>query len=169
VAEAQIASIPFRDPVRGTGSGASAQGREKHLTPRSSKRSKAGNSVQRPVSLTRNAHLGAAKPEAAKLIGKIAAAASRPLGKVRAELIPHSTWKRVGKTLGPQAIQTTARLNHIFQFAQRIWGNERDAAAWLVSPHLELRGAAPYSLLRTEAGGRVVEALLGAIEYGFPI
>jgi putative toxin-antitoxin system antitoxin component (TIGR02293 family) len=92
-----------------------------------------------------------------------------PLGKVRAELIPDSTWKRAGKTLGPQASQTTARLTHAFEFAQRIWGNERDAAKWLAAPHMELDGATPYSLLRTEAGGRVVESLLGAIEYGFPV
>ena len=62
-----------------------------------------------------------------------------------------------------------ARLSHVFEFAQRVWGNERDASAWLAAPHMELRGATPYSLLRTEAGGRVVEALLGAIEYGFPV
>jgi putative toxin-antitoxin system antitoxin component (TIGR02293 family) len=119
--------------------------------------------------LTRNAHRGIAKSDAAKLIGKIAAATSTPLGRVRAELIPDSTWKRAGKTLGPQASQTTARLNHVFAFAKRIWGNERDAAQWLAAPHLELDGATPYSLLRTEAGGRVVETLLGAIEYGFPV
>jgi putative toxin-antitoxin system antitoxin component (TIGR02293 family) len=169
MADAHIAPIPSRGPARGSDSGAFAAEREKRRTTRSSKRSKRGDSLQSLVILTRNAHLGAAKPEAAKLIGKIAAAASRPLGKVRAELIPDSTWKRAGKTLGPQASQTTARLNHIFEFAQRIWGNERDAAAWLASPHMELRGATPYSLLRTEAGGRVVEALLGAIEYGFPV
>jgi uncharacterized protein (DUF2384 family) len=34
---------------------------------------------------------------------------------------------------------------------------------------MELDGVTPYSLIRTEAGGRVVEALLAAIEYGFPV
>jgi putative toxin-antitoxin system antitoxin component (TIGR02293 family) len=110
-----------------------------------------------------------AKSDAAKLIGKIAAVTSTPAGKMRAELIPDSTWKRARKTLGPQASQTTARLNHVFAFAQRIWGNERDAAEWLAAPHLELAGATPWSLLRTEAGGRAVEALLGALEFGFPV
>jgi putative toxin-antitoxin system antitoxin component (TIGR02293 family) len=119
--------------------------------------------------LTRNAHRGIAKSEAAKLISKIAAVSSMPIGRVRAELIPDSTWKRARKILGPQASQTTARLNRVFAFAKRIWGNERDAAEWLAAPHMELDGATPYSLLRTEAGGRVVETLLGAIEYGFPV
>jgi len=125
--------------------------------------------IQNLVALTHNVHRGMAKSEAQKLIGKIAAVSSTPAGKMRAELIPDSTWKRARKILGPQASQTTARLNHVFAFAQRIWGNERDAAEWLAAPHLELAGATPYSLLRTEAGGRAVEALLAALEFGFPV
>jgi len=142
---------------------------KKRRVPRSQTGSKGPGLVQNLDKFTRNAHRGIAKSEAAKLIGKIAAVSSTPLGKVRAELIPDSTWKRAGKTLGPQASQTTARLSHVFEFAQRIWENERDAAEWLAAPHMELGGATPYSLLRTEAGGRVVENLLGAIEYGFPV
>jgi uncharacterized protein (DUF2384 family) len=34
---------------------------------------------------------------------------------------------------------------------------------------MELNRATPYSSIRTEAGGRLVEALLAAIEYGFPV
>ena len=151
------------------GSGGPLPGWESHRAPRSRKGSKRTGSVQSLVTLTRNAHRGIAKSEAAKLMGKIASVSSMPLGKVRAELIPDSTWKRAGKTLGPQASQTTARLNHVFEFAQRVWGNERDAAEWLAAPHMELDGATPYSMLRTEAGGRVIQALLGAIEYGFPV
>jgi putative toxin-antitoxin system antitoxin component (TIGR02293 family) len=163
MADAQIV------PVRGRGTGALSHEREMHEAPRFRKGSKTTGSVQNLVALTRNAHGGMAKSEAAKLIGKIAAVTSKPLGRVRAELIPDSTWKRAGKTLGPQASQTIARMRHIFEFAQRIWGNERDAAEWLAAPHMELDGSSPYSMLRTEAGGRVVEALLGAIEYGFPV
>jgi putative toxin-antitoxin system antitoxin component (TIGR02293 family) len=133
------------------------------------RRSSPAGSVKNLIALTRSAEHGMAKTEASRLIGKIASAASTPAGKLRAELIPDSTWKRARKTLGPQASQTTARLNHVFAFAQRIWGNERDAAEWLAAPHLELAGATPYSMLRTESGGRAVEALLGALEFGFPV
>jgi putative toxin-antitoxin system antitoxin component (TIGR02293 family) len=167
MADAQI--VPVRGPVRARGAGVLSSELEKREVPRFRKGSKRTGSVQDLVALTRNARGGMAKSEAAKLIGKIAAVTSKPLGRVRAELIPDSTWKRAGNTLGPQASQTTARLRHVFEFAQRIWGNERDAAQWLSAPHLELDGASPYSMLRTEAGGRVVEALLGAIEYGFPV
>jgi putative toxin-antitoxin system antitoxin component (TIGR02293 family) len=161
MADTQIASVPS--------AGASSPEWEKHRVARSRKGPGRTGSVTDLVALTRNAHRGIAKSEAAKLISKIAAVSSKPIGRVRAELIPDSTWKRAGKTLGPQASQTTARLNRVFAFAKRIWGNERDAAEWLAAPHMELDGATPYSLLRTEAGGRVVETLLGAIEYGFPV
>lgn len=161
MADAQIAPLPV--------SGVRSPEPEKRRVPRSQKGSKRMGLVQNLDKFTLHAHRGIAKAEAAKLIGKIAAVSSMPLGKVRAELIPDSTWKRAGKALGPQASQTTARLSHVFEFAQRIWGNERDAAEWLAAPHMELGGATPYSMVRTEAGGRVVEALLGAIEYGFPV
>jgi putative toxin-antitoxin system antitoxin component (TIGR02293 family) len=161
MADAQIVPVPA--------SGVHSLEWEKRRVPRSKRGSKGTGLVQNLDKFTLNAHQGIAKSEAAKLIGKIAAVSSMPLGKVRAELIPDSTWKRAGKALGPQASQTTARLSHVFEFAQRIWGNERDAAEWLAAPHMELSGATPYSMVRTEAGGRVVEALLGAIEYGFPV
>jgi putative toxin-antitoxin system antitoxin component (TIGR02293 family) len=115
------------------------------------------------------AERGISKAHASRLFQRVAASATRPLGRVRAELIPDSSWKRAGKTLGPQASQTTARLDHILELAGRVWGNEKDATEWLNSPHPELEGATPFSLLKTEAGGRAVEALLAALEFGFPV
>ncbi len=115
------------------------------------------------------ANRGVSKAQASRLFQRVAAQSAQPLGKVRAELIPDSSWKRARKTLGPQASQTTARLDHILRLAERTWGNESDAAEWLNSPHPELEGATPFSLLKTEAGGRAVEALLAALEFGFPV
>lgn len=112
---------------------------------------------------------GIPKSDATKLFQKLAAFSTVPLGRMRAELIPDSSWKRAGKTLGPQASQTAARLSHILSFADRVWGNEADAAQWLSRPHLELRGATPFSMLKSEAGGRAVEALLAALEFGFSV
>jgi putative toxin-antitoxin system antitoxin component (TIGR02293 family) len=114
------------------------------------------------------AEQGLSKSAASRLFKRVAATSSLPLGQLRAELIPDSSWKRARKTLGPQASQTVARLSHILSIAERIWGNEKDATEWLNLPHPELRGATPLSLLRTEAGGRAVETLLGALEFGFP-
>jgi len=161
MADPHVIAVPGQGPLPGE--------RQKHRTVRPRKGPQRSDVVESAVTLTREAHCGIAKTEAARLISKIAEASSMPLGRVRATLIPDSTWKRAGKTLGPQASETTARLNHVFAFAQRIWGNEREAAEWLAAPHTELEGATPFSMLRTESGGRVVEALLGAVEYGFPV
>lgn len=121
------------------------------------------------VYLAFQAERGIAKAQASRLIHRVAAESPLPVGKVRAELIPDSSWKRAGKTLGPQASQTTARLSHVLAVADRVWGNEKAATEWLNSPHPELQGATPLSMLKTEAGGRAVEALLGALDFGFPV
>lgn len=121
------------------------------------------------VSSALEAEQGIPKAHAFRLFERVAATSPQSVGKVRAELIPDSSWKRAGKTLGPQASQTTARLDYVLGLAERVWGNQADATEWLNSPHPELRGATPFSLLRTEAGGRAVEALLAALEFGFPV
>jgi putative toxin-antitoxin system antitoxin component (TIGR02293 family) len=139
-------------------------------TPRRAKSGRSGRgSVGQRVIEALKAQSGIAKEDAASLFKQVAAAGSMPMGTVRAELIPDSSWKRAGTTLGPQASQTAARLGYILSFAERVWGNASDAAEWLMSPHAELRGASPFSMLKTEAGGRAVEALLGALEFGFPV
>lgn len=112
---------------------------------------------------------GLPKVQASQLFERIAATSALPAGKVRAELIPDASWKRARTTLGPQASQTAARLRHVLEIAERVWGNETDATTWLNNPHAELKGVTPLSMLRTEAGGRAVEALLGALEFGFPV
>jgi putative toxin-antitoxin system antitoxin component (TIGR02293 family) len=115
------------------------------------------------------AEKGIPKERADRLFRRIAATSSLPMGKLRAQLIPDSTWKRAGKTLGPQASQTVARVEHVLSFATSIWENEAAATSWLNRPHMELRDATPISLLGTEAGGRAVEWVLAALEYGFPV
>jgi putative toxin-antitoxin system antitoxin component (TIGR02293 family) len=110
---------------------------------------------------------GVPKVEAVLLFDK--RAASAPPGKLRAELIPDSSWKRAGERLGPQSSQTVARIRHVLAMATRIWEDEAEATGWLTHPHAELQWATPLSLLRTEAGGRAIEALLAALEFGFPV
>jgi putative toxin-antitoxin system antitoxin component (TIGR02293 family) len=125
--------------------------------------------VERWVRIAVEADKGISKEDASRLFQRVAATSSLPLGKLRAELIPDSSWKRAGRRLGQQASQTTARLSHILLLAERVWGNEADATEWLNAPLIELQGTTPLSMLRTEAGGRAVEALLAALEFGFPV
>lgn len=126
-------------------------------------------SARNLVALAFEAHRGISKAEASELFRRVASTSLVPPGKLRAELIPDSSWKRAGQRLGPQASQTVARLMHVLSVAEQVWGNETDAAEWLNGPHPELHGATPFSLLKTEAGGRAVEALLGSLEFGFPV
>ena len=128
-----------------------------------------GSELNNLVTMAHRAEQGIPKAEAESIIGRVAAGSSMPRGKVRAELIPDSSWKRAGKVLGPQASQTAARLSRVFAFAEKVWGNEKDAADWMNRPHMELGGATPYSMLRTEAGGHAVVNVLVALEYGFPV
>ncbi len=140
-------------------------------------RKRAGNAGSGPargpvrnlVTMAEAAEKGISKAHADRLFRRIAATSPLPMGKMRAQLIPDSSWKRAGKTLGPQASQTVARLERALSFAERIWGNETDAMEWLTNPHMELQGATPFSKLKTEAGGRAVEWILAALEYGFPV
>jgi putative toxin-antitoxin system antitoxin component (TIGR02293 family) len=158
---ARARTIPRKDSF-----GSSSQG---HRTTPAEVKPDGQKRVRHLVTAAIEADQGVSKAHASRLFQLVAARSSRSLGKLRAELIPDSSWKRAGQVLGPQASQTAARLDHVLRLAERVWGNETDATEWLNSPHLELDGATPFSLLKTEAGGRAVEALLAALEFGFPV
>jgi hypothetical protein len=111
----------------------------------------------------------ATKPEALKLLRKFSDRSPLPLGTLRAQLIPDSSWKRSETSLGPTAVQTVERLRRALAFATRTWKSEADAIDWLLGTHSELGGATPFSLLRTESGGRSVDYLMAALEFGFPV
>jgi putative toxin-antitoxin system antitoxin component (TIGR02293 family) len=134
-----------------------------------SARGASSSSLHSLIRAAARADHGISKTQASRLFERVASRSSLPVGRLRAEIIPDSSWKRSGKMLRPAASQTTARLAHVLAVAESVWGNEVDATEWLNHPHPELRGSTPYSLLKTEAGGRMVEALLGALEYGFPV
>jgi putative toxin-antitoxin system antitoxin component (TIGR02293 family) len=69
----------------------------------------------------------------------------------------------------PNEVPSAKRLSQIRSEAERVWGDRDSAAEWLSQPHCELEGKSPLSLLDTEEGFRTVEALLGALNYGFPV
>lgn len=58
------------------------------------------------------------------------------------------------------------RLARVFSLACEVFGAERPAREWLQTSQAGLGDRVPLDLLRTEAGGREVEDLLGRIEYG---
>lgn len=137
-----------------------------HATPATPVR---GGVARRALQALRGANPHPTKAAALNLFRKFSNRSPLPLGVLRAQLIPDATWKRAEDTLGPTASQTVARLAHALEFATRTWKQETDAIDWLLSPHMELNGATPYSLLRTESGGRAVDSLMAALEYGFSV
>jgi len=131
--------------------------------------SSAAAKVLPSLSRVRTAERGVSRKEATRLFEIIARGAKAPVREIRSNIIPESSWKRAGDRLPPAATQSTLRLERVLQLAESIWGDKDAASAWLNTPHPELNRATPFSLLRTEAGGRAVEDLLIALEHGFPV
>ncbi len=123
----QAQSVPV-EQQNATSPGQRGRARDAKMGPRS---------VGSFVSEALQANKGVSKASAARLFKRVAAASPLPMGRLRAELIPDSTWKRARGTLGPQASQTVARVRHALSLAEHVWGNETDAMEWLTNPHLE--------------------------------
>ena len=56
------------------------------------------------------------------------------------------------------------RVVRVLAFADRVFGSHEKALRWLRIPDDRLQDASPLSLLKTEAGGKVVEGMLWAID-----
>ncbi|HEY0794847.1 MAG TPA: antitoxin Xre/MbcA/ParS toxin-binding domain-containing protein, partial [Acidisarcina sp.] len=59
------------------------------------------------------------------------------------------------------------RIARIVSLAEQVFGEDENAAHWLRKPKTRFQGRTPFELLRTEAGGRLVEEMLLQIDYGF--
>jgi putative toxin-antitoxin system antitoxin component (TIGR02293 family) len=59
-----------------------------------------------------------------------------------------------------------ARLIRIFDQAVHVLGDKEKALYWLNEPKHRFDERIPIQMLRTELGGRMVEEMLGQIEYG---
>jgi len=97
----QMGAHPAQAPERRTGRRPSASRGGQPWT---------GRPLEALVHAPNAAALGVPKPVATQIFRKLAGAAGLAPGKLRAQLIPDSTWKRAGKILGPSASQTVSRL-----------------------------------------------------------
>jgi putative toxin-antitoxin system antitoxin component (TIGR02293 family) len=61
---------------------------------------------------------------------------------------------------------SAARLARIQAIADGIFGRRDEAGAWLREPNGALGGQPPLSMLDTEEGGLLVEAVLGRVAHG---
>jgi len=58
------------------------------------------------------------------------------------------------------------RMIRVLSLAESVYGSRDRALTWLRNPHARLDGRAPFSLLSTDTGGRIVEQLLVQIDEG---
>jgi putative toxin-antitoxin system antitoxin component (TIGR02293 family) len=59
-----------------------------------------------------------------------------------------------------------ARLVRVFDQAVSVFGDAERARKWLGTPKQRFSRRTPLQMLRTDLGGRMVEEMLGQIEYG---
>ena len=84
-------------------------------------------------------------------------------------IIPLRTWKH-RKTrhqpLSKEESERAVRAARVLARAQAVLGHQGSALAWLRTPKRRFEGRAPVEMLRTEAGGRLVEQMLIQIDEG---
>jgi putative toxin-antitoxin system antitoxin component (TIGR02293 family) len=59
------------------------------------------------------------------------------------------------------------RIARILSLAEEVFGDDAKAGRWMRKPKSRFAGRMPLELLRTEAGGRLVEEMLLQLDYGF--
>jgi len=77
-----------------------------------------------------------------------------------------SRLRRSKKRLSASAGDRLYRLIRIFSLAREVFEDDKAARDWLQQPQVGLGGRIPLDFIRTEAGAREVEDLLGRMEYG---
>ena len=88
--------------------------------------------------------------------------------EIEAHFIPRRTLyaRRQKGMLSREQSDLIVRLARIQAMAEDVFGRRQDAHAWMREKNGALEGHAPLTLLDTEEGGRLVEAVLGRIAYG---
>jgi putative toxin-antitoxin system antitoxin component (TIGR02293 family) len=84
-------------------------------------------------------------------------------------VIPSRTLKHRktrSETLSLDESDRFARLVRLVQFAVNVFGEKERALRWLAKPKHRFAERTPIQMLRTEAGGRLVEEMLGQIDEG---
>lgn len=88
--------------------------------------------------------------------------------EVEAHFIPRRTFyaRRQKGTLSREQSDLVVRLARIQAIADRVFGDRAKAYGWLRDRNGALESEVPLTLLDTEEGARLVEAVLGRIAHG---
>jgi putative toxin-antitoxin system antitoxin component (TIGR02293 family) len=84
-------------------------------------------------------------------------------------IIPLRTWKHRRSRHQPLSLEESERVLRVARVlarAQAVIGNEQSALEWLRAPKRRFDGRSPLEMLRTEAGGRLVDQMLIQIDEG---
>jgi len=83
---------------------------------------------------------------------------------IPARTLKHRRSRR--ESLSSDESDKLARLVRIFDHAVAVFGDGERARNWLSAPKKRFDERTPLQMLRTDLGGRMVEEMLGQIEYG---
>jgi putative toxin-antitoxin system antitoxin component (TIGR02293 family) len=83
---------------------------------------------------------------------------------IPARTLQHRRSRRERLTL--EESDRVLRMVRILSSAEFVYGSRERALAWLRRPHPGLEGRTPLSLVKTDTGSRIVEALLIQIDEG---
>ena len=75
--------------------------------------------------------------------------------------------RQKAKRLSPEESDRLSRIAQVWSCALDVWQNDEDARAFLNRPHAMLDGRTPIgAALKTEAGARMIEDILGRLKHG---
>src|SRR5438552_9389396 len=75
-------------------------------------------------------------------------------------IVPPRTLARRGERLTPEESDRVSRIARIIARARETLGDDEKTHRWLRKPNRALKGAVPLELAQTDAGARLVEAVL---------
>lgn len=75
--------------------------------------------------------------------------------------------KSRSESLTHEESDRAVRIARISSLAEEVFGNDEKAARWLRKSKARFDGRAPFELIATEAGARLVEEMLLQLDYGF--
>jgi putative toxin-antitoxin system antitoxin component (TIGR02293 family) len=90
-------------------------------------------------------------------------------GEIYALVLPRRTLthrRQKGQRLTAEESDRLARAVRLATYAEEAIGNVEKAARWLRTPNRALVGKRPLDLLNSDLGTRMVEQVLGRVEYG---
>ena len=114
-------------------------------------------------------HLGIPKPALDQFIHAISNVSSsqEQAVQLRNKIVPRATYQRATR-LNLQVSETTERLARIYALVLSVFEDERAAQHFIMTPHPELDGRAPFDVALTEVGGRAVEEVIERGLHGLP-